>query len=51
MCNPVLQRGTFSLDDEAYGIDVMQVQEVLRAIEIFSPWNQCGIRSSMVSVE
>lgn len=32
--DPVLQWVTFSLDGETYGIDVMQVQEVLRMTEI-----------------
>ena len=30
----VLQYVTFRLDDETYGIDVMQIQEVLRYTEI-----------------
>lgn len=32
--DPVLQWVTFRLDDETYGINVMQVQEVLRHMEI-----------------
>lgn len=32
--DPVLQWVTFRLDDETYGINVMQVQEVLRYSEI-----------------
>ena len=32
--DPVLQWVTFKLEDEAYGINVMQVQEVLRVSEI-----------------
>lgn len=32
--DPVLQWVTFRLDDESYGINVMQVQEVLRYTEI-----------------
>ena len=32
--NQVLQYVTFRLDDETYGIDVMQIQEVLRYTEI-----------------
>lgn len=32
--NPVLQCVTFRLDEETYGINVMQVQEVLRVTEI-----------------
>ncbi|MAA63199.1 MAG: chemotaxis protein CheW [Alteromonadaceae bacterium] len=32
--NKVLQYVTFRLDDETYGIDVMQIQEVLRYTEI-----------------
>jgi purine-binding chemotaxis protein CheW len=32
--DPVLRWVTFRLDDEAYGINVMQVQEVLRMTEI-----------------
>ena len=30
----VLQYVTFRLDDETYGLDVMQIQEVLRYTEI-----------------
>ncbi|MCP3869733.1 MAG: chemotaxis protein CheW [Gammaproteobacteria bacterium] len=32
--DPVIQMVTFRLDDETYGINVMQVQEVLRMTEI-----------------
>lgn len=32
--DPILQWVTFQLDDETYGINVMQVQEVLRVTEI-----------------
>lgn len=32
--DPILQWATFRLDDELYGVDVMQVQEVLRHVEI-----------------
>jgi purine-binding chemotaxis protein CheW len=32
--DPVIQLVTFRLDEEAYGINVMQVQEVLRVTEI-----------------
>ena len=32
--DPILQRVTFRLDNESYGINVMQVQEVLRHTEI-----------------
>ena len=32
--DPILQWVTFRLDDETYGINVMQVQEVLRVTEI-----------------
>ncbi|MBV1880645.1 MAG: chemotaxis protein CheW [Pseudomonadales bacterium] len=32
--DPILQWATFRLDDELYGVDVMQVQEVLRYVEI-----------------
>ncbi len=32
--DPITQWVTFSLDNESYGIDVMQVQEVLRMTEI-----------------
>ena len=32
--DPVLQWATFRLDDELYGVNVMQVQEVLRHTEI-----------------
>ena len=32
--DPVLQWATFRLDDELYGVNVMQVQEVLRYTEI-----------------
>ncbi len=34
VADPVIQLVTFHLDDETYGIDVMQVQEVLRVSEI-----------------
>ena len=32
--DPILQWVTFRLDNESYGINVMQVQEVLRYTEI-----------------
>jgi purine-binding chemotaxis protein CheW len=32
--DPILQNVTFRLDDETYGINVMQIQEVLRYTEI-----------------
>ena len=32
--DPILQWVTFRLDNESYGINVMQVQEVLRHTEI-----------------
>lgn len=32
--NPVTQWVTFRLEDETYGVNVMQVQEVLRMTEI-----------------
>ncbi len=34
MDDPILQYVTFRLDDETYGINVMQIQEVLRYTEI-----------------
>ena len=41
--DPILQWVTFRLDNESYGINVMQVQEVLRYTEIA----QCRVRQAM----
>jgi len=55
--DPVVQWVTFMLDDETYGINVMQVQEVLRVSEIApvpgSPGHVLGIinlRGNVVTV-